>query len=311
MHSVIATHKRTNDEPPRRGPLMTALRTLRRLVRACCVGRATLMAENLALRHQPPAPAPTPLPLSEPVPSARRVTAKRPNHVWHVDLTIVPTGAGFWTSWLPFALPQCWPFCWWLAVVIDHYSRRALGFAVFRKQPTSEQVRPFLGRVMASVAAVPKYVITDSGAQFACAGFKRWCRRHGIRHRQGAVGKQGSIAVVERFIRTLKDGCTRVLSIVPWLRRSFQFELDLFLNWYNQLRSHTTLKGATPDEVYLRHRPGCRAPRFEPRAGWPRASPCAQPHVLVKGQAGVQLSVGVMFVDGRRHLPRIRLTRAA
>ena len=24
------------------------------------------------------------------------VTAKYPGHVWHVDLTVVPTGAGFW-----------------------------------------------------------------------------------------------------------------------------------------------------------------------------------------------------------------------
>ena len=28
--------------------------------------------------------------------SGRRVQAKAPNHIWHVDLTIVPTGAGFW-----------------------------------------------------------------------------------------------------------------------------------------------------------------------------------------------------------------------
>jgi transposase len=40
----------------------------------------------------------------------RIVTAKRVNHVWHVDLTLVPTQLGFWTSWLPFSLPQCWPF---------------------------------------------------------------------------------------------------------------------------------------------------------------------------------------------------------
>jgi len=29
-------------------------------------------------------------------PSTRVVTAKRPNHVWHVDLTAVPTSMGFW-----------------------------------------------------------------------------------------------------------------------------------------------------------------------------------------------------------------------
>ena len=38
----------------------------------------------------------------------RVVTAKRPNHLWHADLTLVSTALGFWTSWMPFALPQCW-----------------------------------------------------------------------------------------------------------------------------------------------------------------------------------------------------------
>jgi len=37
--------------------------------------------------------------------TGRVVTAKRPNHVWHVDLTAVPISGGFWTTWLPFALP--------------------------------------------------------------------------------------------------------------------------------------------------------------------------------------------------------------
>ena len=58
---------------------------------------------------------------SNEVADARTVTAKRPNHVWHVDLTTVPTGRGFWTAWLPFSVPQCWPFCWWVAVVVDHF----------------------------------------------------------------------------------------------------------------------------------------------------------------------------------------------
>jgi len=50
--------------------------------------------------------------------------AKSPNEVWHADLTTVPTLLGMWCTWLPFALPQCWPFCYWIAVVMDHYSRR-------------------------------------------------------------------------------------------------------------------------------------------------------------------------------------------
>ena len=70
-------------------------------------------------------------PHSEPEETAlsRAVTARYPNHVWHVDLTAVPISAGFWILWLPFALPQCWPFCWWVAVLVDHHSRRVMGIS--------------------------------------------------------------------------------------------------------------------------------------------------------------------------------------
>jgi hypothetical protein len=74
-------------------------------------------------------------------PCTRVVTAKRPNHVWHVDLTAVPTSMGLWAPRPPLALPQCWPFCWWAAVVIDHYSRRVAGIATFSSNPTSVSVQ--------------------------------------------------------------------------------------------------------------------------------------------------------------------------
>ena len=73
----------------------------------------------------------------------RIVTAKRPGHVWHVDLTTVPTGGGFWVPWLPHTWPQSWPFCWWVAVVVDHFSRAVVGFAVFTKRPNSLDVQRF------------------------------------------------------------------------------------------------------------------------------------------------------------------------
>ena len=126
----------------------------------------------------------------------RAVTAKRINHVWHVDLTLVPTQLGFWAPWLPFSLPQCWPFGFWVAVVIDHFSRRAMGFAVFTKDPDSRGVRCFLGRVIQQAQTKPKYLICDKGKQFWCQGFKDWCRGKEIRPRFGAVGQHGSIAVV-------------------------------------------------------------------------------------------------------------------
>ena len=89
-------------------------------------------------------------------------------------LTLVPTQMGFWTSWLPFSLPQCWPFGYWVAVVIDHFSRRAMGFAVFKKDPNSRDVRSFLGRLMRQAKVKPKYLICDKAKPGNLANGLRW-----------------------------------------------------------------------------------------------------------------------------------------
>ena len=109
--------------------------------------------------------------------TARTVSARHPNHVWHVDLTVVPTRAGFWVPWMPFCLPQVWPFCWWVAVAVDHFSRRIMGFAVFKKQPSSLDVRSFLGRAMGRARARPRHLICDRGKQFDCGAFRKWAKR--------------------------------------------------------------------------------------------------------------------------------------
>ncbi len=63
--------------------------------------------------------------------SGRKIIARNSDHIWHIDLTAVPTGPGLWVPWLPFALPQRYPLCWWLGVVVDHFSRRTMRIGVF------------------------------------------------------------------------------------------------------------------------------------------------------------------------------------
>ena len=146
--------------------------------------------------------------------TGRVVFARYPGHLWHIDLTVVPTAAGVWTAWMPFSLPQCWPFCHWLAVAVDHYSRRIMGTAVFDKQPSSVQVRAFLGRTFAKTKAKPRHLVSDKGPQFWCHEFKAWCKRRDVRPRFGALGQHGSVAVVERMILTIKTLLTRRI-LVP------------------------------------------------------------------------------------------------
>jgi transposase InsO family protein len=256
--------------------------------------------------QEPPRRRPSPAADS----SGRIVRAKRPNHIWHCDLSTVPTSLGLWTSWLPFALPQRWPFCWWIAVAVDHFSRRVMGFAVFEQQPTSVAIRAFLGRALRLALAEPRHIITDQGVQFTDKGFGTWCRRRGIQQRFGAVGKYGSIAVVERLIRSIKNECTRRL-LVPYQRDTFRRELALYVNWFNCHRPHEVLDGATPEEVYRDIPPACRAPRFEPRKRWPRGSPCARPAATLRGRRGARLEMNVRFLANRRHLPLVEIRRAA
>ena len=241
----------------------------------------------------------------------RIVTARKPNHLWHVDLTTVPTALGFWASWVPFALPQVWPFCWWLAAAVDHFSRRVMGFTVYRSVPSSAAVRRFLEGAFRSAGERPGNLISDQGTQFIEKGFRRWCRRNDIQHRFGAVGKYGSLAVIERCIRTAKVECTRRLIMVPYRLAAFELELALYISWYNSYRPHTRLGAATPDEIYHHRRPASRAPRLEPRSRWPRRSRCAGPQTLVRGQPGARLDLSVHFHAERRHLPIVTLKRAA
>jgi len=240
----------------------------------------------------------------------RAVRSTRPNQIWNVDLTIVPTAGGFWVPWLPWALPQRWPFCWWVGVIVDHFSRRIMGGAVFTQNPTSVAIRQMLGRAIREADCAPSHLITDQGTQFTDEGFRTWCRRRGIRQRFGAVQKYGSISVIERLMRTMKSEALRRI-LVPLDREAFRREVRLFVRWYNGNRSHSTLLAATPDEIYFERLPRSRALRFEPRRRWPRGSPSAGPPAKVRGRCGQRIALDVMYLAGRRHLPIVELKKAA
>jgi transposase InsO family protein len=253
---------------------------------------------------------PKPRPKPQPAAESPTISAYAANEVWHADLTIVPTLLGFWTSWLPQALPQSWPFCYWAAVVIDHHSRRIQGIQCFDKQPTSREVREFLSRTIRLVGTKPRYLVVDKGVQFWSRGFKSWCRRRGIRPRFGAIGQSGSLALIERLIRTLKSEFTSHL-ILPIRRNVFQRQLESFAVWFNGYRPHLGLGGQTPKEVYHGRRAANRKPRLEPRASWPRGSPGAMPHANIRGKCGTKFALQVRFHAGQKQLPIVTLRRAA
>jgi transposase InsO family protein len=240
----------------------------------------------------------------------RVVTAKYPGHVLHLDLTVIPTGSGFWVPWFPFTWAQSWPFCWWLAVALDHYSRCVVGFSIYSKKPTSIEVRRFLGRAIAKTGWSPRHLICDQDKIFIAEDFKAWCRGRRIRPRYGAVGKHGSIAVIERFIRSLKTECTRNL-VVPYRREAIRREVGLYAVWYNEYRPSQALGGKTPNELRDGVEPANAALRYEPRKRWPLRSPCALPETKINGKRGSKVQLVVGFLEGRKHLPIVGVKPAA
>jgi putative transposase len=242
--------------------------------------------------------------------SIRVVSADYPDHLWHIDLTIVPTGAGFWVPWIPFSWLQVWPFCWWACFIIDHFSRNVVGFALFASQPSSVQVRTVLGRAISRTGTAPRYLVSDKGCQFFCRGFKRWCRRRKIKPRFGAVGRYGSISVIERFIGTFKNECSRRI-LVPLGLGKMRQEAALYVTWHNEHRPHQALGGKTPNEVFRGLEPANERPRLEPRKRWPKKSRCASPQAPVRGNPGVRFELRLSFLGGRKHLPIVELKRAA
>jgi len=68
---------------------------------------------------------------------------------------------------------------------------------------------------------------------------------HGVRHRYGAVGRTGSIALIERFFLTPKTALS-LGSRPPVLRPDLERRLALFFACYTCLRPHRTGERESP-----------------------------------------------------------------
>ncbi|MCY2990943.1 MAG: helix-turn-helix domain-containing protein [Planctomycetota bacterium] len=91
-----------------RAGLYLGVTTMERILK----GKLQPTSADTMIRDEPAEPKDMATPSAAETESKCVFTAKYANHVWHVDLTNVSILDGFWTSWLPFALPQCWPFRW-------------------------------------------------------------------------------------------------------------------------------------------------------------------------------------------------------
>ena len=117
----------------------------------------------------------------------RDFTAEKPDELWVADITYVPTDAGYL----------------YLAVVLDAFSRRVVGWAMADHLQT-ELVLDALD--MAAEQRSPKETIhhSDQGCQYTALAFGKRCKDAGVRPSMGSVGNCYDNAMCESFFATLE-----------------------------------------------------------------------------------------------------------
>jgi transposase InsO family protein len=88
-----------------------------------------------------------------------------------------------------------------IAFVFDVFSRLPLAWKVFYFKPSSRSMALLL-RSAVRRFGTPRTFVSDPGTDLTGRAFRRLLKRLGIPLRFGAIGKTGSIAIIERFWRT-------------------------------------------------------------------------------------------------------------
>jgi putative transposase len=136
-----------------------------------------------------------------------------PNKLWVADITYVPT----WTGFL------------FLAVVLDAWSRKIVGWSMAVKQRR------------------PSNVIhhSDQGCQYTSIAFGKRCRELDVRPSMGSVGDAYDNAMCESFFATLERELLQRRKFASQ-REARTVIFQYIEGWYNRRRRHSSLDYMSP-----------------------------------------------------------------
>lgn len=192
-----------------------------RLMREAGLRGATLRRRYVPMRPDPAADRATDL-------VDRKFYAEGPNRLWVADITYIPTWSGFL----------------YLAMVLDVYSRRVVGWSMEMHLKTELIVAAL---DMAVTQRRPDAVIhhSDRGCQYTSYAFGKRCREAGVMPSMGSVGDAYDNAMAESFFATLERELLN--------RRRFKSQAEAKMavfeyieGWYNPHRRHSALGYRSP-----------------------------------------------------------------
>lgn len=155
--------------------------------------------------------------------------ADRSNQKWAGDISYIWTREG----WL------------YLAVIIDLYSRRVIGWAVSNRMKKDLAIRALTMAI--NLRQPPEGCIhhTDRGSQYCSHEYQKILRKHGFKVSMSGKGNCYENAVVETFFKTLK---AELIWRNTWqTRRDAEMALFQYINgFYNPRRRHSALNWKSP-----------------------------------------------------------------
>jgi putative transposase len=159
----------------------------------------------------------------------RDFSASAPNRLWVADITYIAT----------------WTGCLYLAVVVDAWSRKVVGWTMSLRLQTTLVMDALR---MAIQQRHPEDVIhhSDQGSQYTSLAFGQRCRDAGVRPSMGSVGNCFDNALCESFFATLEcELLDRSTFHNPPQARQAVFEF--IEGWYNPHRRHSAIDYLSPN----------------------------------------------------------------
>lgn len=166
----------------------------------------------------------------------REFTAPAPDRVWTADITYIPTWEGFL----------------YLAVVLDVFSRRIIGWAMADHLRT-ELVTDALAMALDRRHPPPGVIHhSDKGSQYTALTFGNRCREAGIRPSTGRTGSCFDNAVTESFFASLE--CELLDRTTFATRTQAQRTVFAYIEgFYNTHRRHSANGQLSPADYERQH----------------------------------------------------------
>jgi transposase InsO family protein len=132
----------------------------------------------------------------------------------------------------------------WVLVVMDHYTRRIIGFGIHAGVVNGEALCRMFKQAIRGVTTVPRYLSSDHDPLYRFHQWEANLRILGVTEIKTVPYVPWSHPFIERLIGTIRRECLDRLLF--WTATDLELKLLSFRDYYNRYRTHSGLEGQTP-----------------------------------------------------------------